>query len=96
MKNWKEERLKKKICLKILWNLSFWRQGERRFVILGEGELADIVEMSIKSLAKDGLEFERITQKEEIEDKDALILLTDRKLKDKDGRYLDVLDEIAR
>ena len=76
--------------------LEGYAKGERRFVILGEGELADIVEMSIKSLAKDGLEFERVTQKEEIEDKDALILLTDRKLKDKDGRCLDVLTEIAR
>ena len=76
--------------------LEEYAKGERKFVVLGEGELADIVEMSIKSLAKDGLGFERVTQKEEIEDKDALILLADRKLKDKDGRYLDVLDEIAR
>ena len=76
--------------------LKEYTKGERRFVILGEGELADIVEISIRSLGEDGLEFERITQKEEIEDKDALILLTDGKLKDKDGRCLDVLGEIAR
>jgi len=76
--------------------LKEYAKGERRFIILGEGELADIVEISIRSLDEDGLGFERITQKEGIEDKDALILLTDRKLKDKDGRYLDVLSEIAR
>ena len=52
--------------------------------------------MSIKSLAKDGLEFERVASEEEIRNKDTLVLLTNGKLKDKDGRYLDVLSEIAR
>ena len=73
-----------------------YTKGERRFVILGEGELADIVEMSIKSLAKDGLEFERVDREEEIEDKNALILLTRGKSRKKSGRYLNVLSEIAR
>jgi len=76
--------------------LKEYAKGERKFVVLGKEELADIVEMSIKSLAKDGLELQRVAGEKEIEDKNALILLTDRKLKDKDGRYLDVLTEIAR
>jgi len=76
--------------------LEDYAKGERKFVILGKGELADIVEISIRSLAKDGLEFERVAQEEEIEDKNALILLTRDKLRKKSNRYLDVLDEIAR
>jgi len=76
--------------------LEEYAKGERKFVILGEGELADIVEISIRSLSEDKLEFERVTQKQEIEDKDALILLTSGKLRKKGGRYLDVLTEIAR
>jgi len=76
--------------------LEEYARGERRFIILGEGELADIVEISIRSLSKDRLEFERAAREEEIRNKDALVLLTDGKLKKKSGRHVHILSRITR
>ncbi len=50
-------------------------KGETHFIILGDGELADIVELSFKDL-DNKLEYRRVSRAEEINTNKAVILLT--------------------
>lgn len=72
------QEMKKKIQRLILME---YEQGKTHFVILGEGDLADIVELSLKGLNKSELEYRRVSRPEEIENNNAVILLAEGKLK---------------
>ena len=58
-----------------------YEKGKTHFAILGDGELADIVELSLNNLNKSELEYRRISRPEEIKDNNTVILLAESKLK---------------
>jgi len=72
------QEMKKKIQHLILME---YEQGKTHFVILGEGELADIVELSLKNLDNSELEYRRIPRLEDINSSNAVVLLAESKLK---------------
>ena len=51
-------------------------KGERKFIILGEGELADIVELSIKGLSMEDIKYKRVSSEREIKEKEVVVLAT--------------------
>lgn len=71
------QEMKKKIQRLILME---YEKGKAHFVILGDNELADIVELSLKGLNKNGLEYRRVSRLEDINSNKAVILLTQDKL----------------
>jgi len=56
--------MKKKIQRLILIE---YEKGETHFIILGDGELADIIELSLKDLNKSELEYRRVSKIEDID-----------------------------
>ena len=78
-----------------------YEKGNTNFIILGEGELADIIELSLESSGKNDLEYRRISRLEEMENNNAVILLADNKpevnagLKSRTHRCIDVLSSIS-
>lgn len=76
-------------------------KGKTHFIILGDGELADIVELSLKSLNKSDLTYRRASGPEEINSNKAVILLAESKpqikadLKCRTNRWIDVLAAIS-
>lgn len=72
------QEMKKKIQHLVLME---YQKDETHFVILGGGELADIVELSLKGLNKSELEYRRISRLEDINSSNAVILLAESKLK---------------
>ena len=72
------QEMKKKIQHLVLME---YEKDETHFVILGDGELADIVELSLKGLNKSELEYRRISRLEDINSSNAVVLLAESKLK---------------
>ncbi len=70
------QEMKKKIQHLILME---YRKGKTVFVILGEGELADIVELSLRNLNKSELEYRRVSRLEDMNGSKAVILLAESK-----------------
>jgi len=75
--------------------LEYYEKGEKNFVILGKGELADIVEMSLRDIGKEDLRCWRAKTPEEINSKDSIILLVDRSIQKRNNRYLNILEAIS-
>ena len=79
--------------------LEEYKKGRRNFIILGDGELAEITEIALCNLGKRDIAYRQAGSKppEKIEDKDALFLLADSKQRIKDNKVssLDILKEIA-
>ena len=77
--------------------LTEYQKGKTHFIIFGDGELADIIELSLRNLNISDLEYTRASTLEEICDQDATILLAQAKdnSKDNDGRWIDVLASIS-
>jgi len=71
--------------------LEYYEKGERNFTILGKGELADIVEISLRDMGKYDLQYSRAKTREEINSKNSIILLVDRNIQKRNNRYLNVL-----
>ncbi len=75
------------------------KKGETHFIILGEGELADIVELSLKSLDNSQLEYRRISRLEDMNGSNAVVLLTETKpqlrTSVKTNKYIDVLAALS-
>jgi len=92
------QEMKKKIQRLIL---AEYQKGNTNFIILGDGELADIVELSLESSGKSNLKYRRISRLEEIENNNAVILLADNKpeikadLKSRTYSCIDVLASIS-
>jgi len=76
--------------------LEYYEKGERNFTILGKGELADIVEMSLRDMGKGDLRYWRVRTPEEINSKNSIILLADRNIQKRNNRYLNILEAISR
>jgi len=75
--------------------LEYYKKGEKNFTILGKGELADIVEMSLRDMGKGDLRYWRARTPEEINSKHSIILLTDRNIQKRNNRYLNILEAIS-
>jgi len=79
-----------------------YKKGKTPFVILGEGELADIVGLSLKALNKSELEYRRVSRLEDINSSKAVILLAQSKsgfrieeLGPGDNKCIDVLAALS-
>ena len=75
--------------------LEYYEKGERNFTILGKGELADIVEMSLRDMGKKDLQYSRARTPEEVNSKDSIVLLADRNIQKRNNRYLNILEVIS-
>ena len=75
--------------------LEYYKKGEKNFTILGKGELADIVEMSLRDMGKGDLRYWRARTLEEINSKHSIILLIDRNIQKRNNRYLNILEAIS-
>jgi len=75
--------------------LEYYEKGERNFIILGKGELADIVEISLRDMGKRDLRYSRARTPEEVNSKDSIVLLADRSIQKRNNRYLDILEVIS-
>ncbi len=85
--------IKSKIQLVLL---AEYEKGRRKFIILGDGELAEITEIALRNLGKKDITYSKLSE-EGIDDKDSLLLLTDpeQKIKDNKAFSLNLLREIA-
>jgi len=75
--------------------LEYYEKGERNFTILGRGELADIVEISLRDMGKRDMRYSRARTPEEINSKNSIILLADGSIQKKNNRYLNILEAIS-
>jgi len=75
--------------------LEYYEKGERNFTILGKGELADIVEISLRDMGKKDLQYSKVRTPEEINNKGSIILLADRNIQKRNNRYLNILEVIS-
>lgn len=70
--------MKRKIQSVVLLECS---KGRKNFIILGNGELADVVELSLKGLSKKGVTYRRVNREEQIKEKETVVLVTKSKFK---------------
>jgi DNA-binding MarR family transcriptional regulator len=75
--------------------LEYYEKGERNFTILGRGELADIVEMSLRDMGKRDMRYSRARTPQEINSKNSIILVADRNIQKRNNRYINILESIS-
>jgi len=75
--------------------LEYYEKGERNFTILGKGELADIVEISLRDMGKKYLRYLRAKTPQEVNSKGSIILLADRNIQKRNSHYLNILEVIS-
>jgi len=85
--------------------LQEYRKGKRQFIIFGDGELADIIELSLKDLDKSNLKYRRASRVEDISSNKAVILLAQTELDSgrrtsdiglRTNRWIDVLATMSQ
>lgn len=69
--------------------LEEYNKGQKKFVVLGKDDLADMIELALK-----GFKYERIDDVREIKDKDALILVGKSNSKTNGFRSINVADRL--
>jgi len=75
--------------------LSEYKKGRRRFIILGDGELADITEIALRNLGKNDIIYSKASPGE-IDDETSFFIITDSKQKIINNKFsLNLLDAIA-
>lgn len=75
--------------------LEYYEKGERNFTILGKGELADIIEISLRDMGKGDLRYSRARTPQEVNSKNSIILLADRNIQRRNNRYINILETIS-
>ncbi len=75
--------------------LEYYEKGERNFTILGRGELADIVEISLRDMGKRDMRYSRARTPQEVNSKNSIILLADRNIQKRNNRYVNILEVIS-
>ena len=75
--------------------LEYYEKGERNFTILGKGEFADIVEISLRDMGKEDIRYSRARTPEEINSKGSIVLLADKSIQKRNNRYLNILEVIS-
>ncbi len=75
--------------------LAEYKKGKRKFIISGNGELADITEIALRNLGKKDITYSKASPGE-IDDENSLLLITDSKQKIINNKFsLNLLDTIA-
>lgn len=77
--------------------LNQYRKGKKEFLILGDGELADLTEIALKDLNKEDLIYKKISRKQKFNHSNSVVLIVNPKfayLKN-NSRYLNLLSEIS-
>lgn len=75
--------------------LECYEKGERNFTVLGKGELADTVEISLRAMGKEDIRYSRARTPEEINSKNSIILIADGNIQRRNNRYLNILEAIS-
>lgn len=78
--------------------LEQYQKGIRKFVIKGQGELADLIGTAFKDLDLDGVSYSVINVKQQIKKNETVILLADENLsrnKRNGGQVIDVISILA-
>jgi len=75
--------------------LEYYEKGEKNFTILGKGEFADLVEISLRDMGKKDLRYRRAKTPEEINSKHSVILLADRNIQKRNNRYFNILKAVS-
>ena len=75
--------------------LEYYEKGERNFTILGKGELADIVEISLRDMGKRDMRYSRARTTQEVNSKNSIVLVADRNLQKRNNRYVNILESIS-
>ena len=70
--------------------LEEYNRGQKKFVILGIDDLADIIELSLK-----GFDYERVRNIKAVNNKNALILIGDKKYKTNGFRSINIADRLG-
>lgn len=70
--------------------LEEYNRGQKKFVILGDDDLADIIELVLK-----GFDYQRISDVKEITDRDALVLLGIKNRRVNGFRYINIKDRLG-
>jgi len=70
--------------------LEEYNRGQKKFVILGDDDLADIIELALK-----GFDYERVLALDKIKDKDALVLIGKATQKANGFRVINVSDRLG-
>jgi len=90
------KKMKKKIQSLVLEE---YAKGRKNFIILGGGELADLVEMSLKALNFKDINYKRKNKKDEIkkEEKDWIILSTEKGYRDNKEKenFIDLVEKLT-
>jgi len=90
------KKMKKKIQSLVLEE---YAKGRKNFIILGGGELADLVEMSLKALNFKDINYKRKNKKDEIkkEEKDWIILSTEKNYRDNKEKenFIDLVEKLT-
>ncbi len=67
------------------------RNGQKKFIIMGDDDLADLIELALK-----GFDYQRVQKIEQIKDKDALVLLGEKKFKTNGFRVLNIAEKLGK
>lgn len=70
--------------------LEEFNRGQKKFVILGDDDLADIIELALK-----GFDYKRVMSVKDIEDKNTLVLLSKPSLKSNGFRALNIAEKLG-
>ncbi len=70
--------------------LEEFNQGQKKFVVLGDDDLADIIELALK-----GFDYKRVVTLEDIKDSNALVLTGIKGKKVKGFRYINIKDRLG-
>lgn len=75
-----------------------YREGKKEFLILGDGELANLTEIALKDLSKEDLIYKKISQRQRFDDANSIVLIVNPKFSylKNNSRYLNLLSEISR
>jgi DNA-binding MarR family transcriptional regulator len=70
--------------------LEEFNRGQKKFVILGHDDLVDIIELALK-----GFHYERVEDVKQIKDKNALILIGEKKHRTNGFRFINVAERLG-
>ena len=75
--------------------LEYYEKGERNFVVLGKGELADMIEISLRDMGKEDLLYRRASNMQKISNKNSIILIAGGNIQKTNNRCLNILEVIS-
>jgi DNA-binding MarR family transcriptional regulator len=70
--------------------LEEYNRGQKKFIVLGNDDLADIIELSIK-----GFDYERIQKEADVKDKNALVLIGNSDFQNNGYRVVNVAERLG-